>query len=265
MTQSAKRLSETEIPAALVTGAGRGVGRAAALYLLERGWEVFANVLTEDDGDILRILGSERLRIVSFDVRDSAAIRTVAKKVGELLGDRGLSGLVNAASVFVFGPLEFLEMEEIRRQFEVNVFGQLAVTQAFLPLLRRTKGLARIINIGAVTGREGMAFGGALSGAMQAFVGMSESLRLELQKFGIDVILVESGTISAPALDWLRAEAELMRHQLPPLARDYYGSEMESFVQSVMEGVEHGVAPKKVARAIHRALTHRRPYAKYTV
>ncbi len=145
------RNEETATGAVVVTGASTGIGEACALWLDNMGFRVFAGVRKGEDGERLRSRASGRLSPVIIDVTDQASIASAAETVSGATGDSGLAGLVNNAGIALGGPLEFLPIEELRRQLEVNVIGQIAVTQAFLPLLRR--GYGRVVNIGSSSGR----------------------------------------------------------------------------------------------------------------
>src|SRR5439155_3574156 len=135
----------------VITGASTGIGRACALRLDRMGFRVFAGVRKTEDGEALKQQASERLTPVVIDVTDVASIARAAEMVAAEVGEAGLAGLVNDAGIAVAGPLEFIPIEELRKQLEVNVIGQIAVTQVFLPLLR--KGHGRIVNMGSISGR----------------------------------------------------------------------------------------------------------------
>ncbi|MFL5592423.1 MAG: SDR family NAD(P)-dependent oxidoreductase, partial [Ktedonobacteraceae bacterium] len=134
--------------AVVVTGASSGIGEACALRLDQLGFCVFAGVRRESDGTALQRRASGRLTPIFLDVTDAALIISARDTVAAAIGDSGLVGLVNNAGIAIGGPLEFLPVTEIRRQLEVNVIGQVAVTQAFLPFLRQRQG--RIVNIGSL-------------------------------------------------------------------------------------------------------------------
>src|SRR5688500_9161604 len=179
--------------AVVITGASTGIGRACAIDLDGRGFRVFAGVRKDEDGERLR---SERPSIepLRIDVTDAGEIAAARDRVGEEVGERGLAGLVNNAGIAVPGPLEHLPLDEIRRQLEVNVLGQIAVTQAFLPLLRTARG--RIVNIGSIGGRVALPLLGPYAGSKHAMEGISDSLRRELRPWGIEVSLVRPGPIA---------------------------------------------------------------------
>jgi len=137
----------------LVTGASSGIGEACALAFDKLGWEVFAGIRREVDGKNLREKASARLRPVHVDVRDLASIDAAVKEIGERVGESGLTAVVNNAGIGIGGPVEYLSIDEWRRQFDVNVIGQVAVTKAVLPLIRKSKERGRILFIGSIGGR----------------------------------------------------------------------------------------------------------------
>src|SRR5512133_1382728 len=189
----------------LVTGASSGMGRACAVRLSAAGFTVFAAVRKESDADALRERGSPRLVPVLLDVTKAETISTAASAIREAVGESGLAGLVNNAGIAVTGPIELVPLEELRRQFEGNVFGQVAVTQAFLPLVRAARG--RIVNVGSVGAKFALPFGGALNSSKAAFESLSDSLRMELRPWGIHVVLVSPGAIRTSAEAKLVAES----------------------------------------------------------
>ncbi|HEY3357773.1 MAG TPA: SDR family NAD(P)-dependent oxidoreductase, partial [Polyangia bacterium] len=177
----------------VITGAASGIGRATALRLVREGFVVFAGVRKRDDAASLRAEAGERLLAMALDVTDPDTIRAAATAVHAHVVGRGLDGLVNNAGIGVSMPVEYLPLDVLRQQFEVNVFGQIAVTQALLPLLRQARG--RIVNIGSVGGHVTIPFGGALCGSKHAFRALNDALRLELHPFGIHVCMIEPGGI----------------------------------------------------------------------
>jgi NAD(P)-dependent dehydrogenase (short-subunit alcohol dehydrogenase family) len=168
---------------ALVTGASSGIGRACALRLVSSGWRVLAGVRRSGDAP----KGTQE---VLLDVTNPEHVHAVAERVDEL------HGLVNNAGIAVAVPLEFIPLDELRRQFEVNVFGQVAVTQALLPQLRRSKG--RIVFVGSIAGKSALPFLGPYAASKHALEAIADSLRVELQPFGVGVSIVEPGTIKTP-------------------------------------------------------------------
>ena len=187
----------------VITGASTGIGAACALHLDALGLRVFAGIRNAADGEALHAQASSRLVPVHIDVTDSASIAAAVDTIQSLVGDAGLGGLVNNAGIAVGGPLEMLPLDELRRQFEVNVIGQLAVTQAFLPLLRKARG--RIVNIGSIAGRVPLPLIGPYSMSKFALNAMTKSLRLEVDAWGIKVAIVEPGAIATPI--WKKSTA----------------------------------------------------------
>src|SRR5271169_5091661 len=162
----------------VVTGTSTGIGRAAAIHLDKIGFRVFAGVRRIQDGESLKVESTERITPVLMNVTDEATLVAAVGQVAKAVGDEGLSGLVNNAGIAVGGPLEFLPISEIRKQFEVNVLGQIAVIQSFLPLLRKTN--SRIVNVGSIAGRMAVPFIGPYSASKFALEAITDSLRIEL-------------------------------------------------------------------------------------
>jgi NAD(P)-dependent dehydrogenase (short-subunit alcohol dehydrogenase family) len=238
---------------ALVTGASSGIGEATALRLARNGWYVYAGVRASDDGERLREAGGGRIEPVRVDVTDGASITAAA----EWIGDGPLHGLVNNAGVALAMPLEFLPLEELRRQLEVNLVGQVAVTQAFLPQLRAAKG--RIVFVGSVAGRSALPFLGAYAASKHALEAVADSLRVELQPFGIGVSIVEPGTIATPI--W-RKGGELFQQLaagMPAELGTLYGERMTAFRQAAAAAGRRAEPPEGTAAVIERALTAERP------
>jgi NAD(P)-dependent dehydrogenase (short-subunit alcohol dehydrogenase family) len=172
--------------AVLVTGASTGIGEACALRLAARGIRVFAGVRSESDGASLRQRASDGLTPVLIDVTVPDAIALARGTVADLVGPEGLAGLVNNAGV----------VDEVRKEFDVNVFGAIAVTQAFLPLLRGGRG--RIVNMSSISGRIALPFAGPYAASKFALEAISDSWRVELRPWGIRVAIVEPGEVDTP-------------------------------------------------------------------
>jgi NAD(P)-dependent dehydrogenase (short-subunit alcohol dehydrogenase family) len=176
----------------LITGASSGIGEATALRLAGAGWRVLAGVRSDADGDRLRAAGGERLEPVTIDITEPATIAAAAAE----LGDEPLHGLVNNAGTALAMPLEFLPLDQLRRQLEVNLVGHVAVTQALLPNLRSARG--RVVNVGSIAGRSALPFLGAYAASKHALEAVTDVLRVELRPFGIAVTVIEPGTIATP-------------------------------------------------------------------
>src|SRR3954468_25076849 len=184
------REGSTDRAAVLVTGASSGMGRACALRLAEAGFAVFGAVRKERDAEEL---GRSGVTPVILDVTDAGTIAQAVETVRRAVGNAGLAALINNAGIAVPGPIETVPLDALRRQFEVNVFGQIAVTQAFLPLLRTARG--RIVNVGSVGAMFALPFASALNASKAAFELISDALRMELRPWGIHVVLVSPGAI----------------------------------------------------------------------
>ncbi len=247
----------------VVTGASTGIGWGCAKVLIGRGFRVFGSVRKQADADRLAKEFGANFVPVMFDVTDSAAVKAGAEKVAAALAGEPLFGLVNNAGIAVPGPLLHLDIDEFRHQLEVNVTGQLIVTQAFAPLLMaqpaHKAGPGRIVMISSVGGKNASPFVGAYNASKFALEGLSESLRRELMLFGIDVIVVAPGAVATPI--WDKAETvDVARYANTPFAaaltkvRDY-----------MITSGRKGLKPEKLGRAVWRALTIANPKTRYTV
>jgi NAD(P)-dependent dehydrogenase (short-subunit alcohol dehydrogenase family) len=250
-------------PAVLITGASTGIGEACAMELDRRGWRVFAGVRSPADGERLQAQGSSRLVAVRIDVTDGPTIAAAAQTVGKAVGPAGLAGLVNNAGIVVAGPLEILPLEEIRRQLEVNVVGQIAVTQAFLPLLRKAQG--RVVNIGSLNGRIAAPYLGPYAASKHALEALSDALRVELRSWGIRVALVEPGAIATPIWEKSLAAAEKLAEATSPEALALYKADLDAMRQTTRNIAGAARPVRGVVRAVVHALTARRPKTRYPV
>jgi NAD(P)-dependent dehydrogenase (short-subunit alcohol dehydrogenase family) len=247
----------------VITGASSGIGKECALYLDQRGYRVFAGVRKASDGDVLSKVASSRLSPVIVDVTDSSAVSDAARQVEQALGEVPLIGLVNNAGIGTGGPVEFLEPSELRRQMEVNLVGPLVVIQAFMPLLRRSRG--RIVNISSIGGKVSAPFRGPYSASKFALEALSDALRAEVKPWGIDVSIVEPGSIKSDI--WKKSHIEvdeILRALLPDGVR-YYGQEIEAFHNVIANSERAAVPAERVAKVVEHALTARRPRTRYLV
>ncbi|HWC39893.1 MAG TPA: SDR family oxidoreductase [Acidimicrobiales bacterium] len=247
----------------LVTGASTGIGRACALHVDGLGYRVFAGVRTEPAAESLRRAGSNRLVPVLLDVTDTAAIERAVGSIDSALDGRGLLGVVNNAGVAHGGPIEYLPMEEWRTQLEVNVIGQVAVTRAMMPLVRRGRG--RIVFIGSVGGRVGTPLLSPYAASKFAIEGIAESLRHELRPFGVRVVVVEPGAVKTEIWDKGRRYADEMEQRLPAEATALYSDAITGLRRSIDQQDRAGIPPEQVARVVARALFSDRPRARYLV
>jgi NAD(P)-dependent dehydrogenase (short-subunit alcohol dehydrogenase family) len=230
--------------AALVTGASSGIGAACATRLVGSGWRVFAGVRRAGDAPV----GTEEILL---DVTNEGQVRAATERIGEL------HGLVNNAGIALAMPLEFIPLEELRRQFEVNVFGQVAVTQAFLPQLRQTHG--RIVFVGSIAGRSALPFLGPYAASKHALEAIADTLRLELRQFGIGVSLVQPGTIRTPIWAKSAAVADALADGAPAELTDLYGERIAAFREVALRRGAQGAPAEEVARVVEETLTTKRP------
>jgi NAD(P)-dependent dehydrogenase (short-subunit alcohol dehydrogenase family) len=247
----------------VVTGASSGIGRATALHLAAAGHHVFAGVRRPADAPAPPAASPGEITPLLLDVTDPAQIRAAAGTVAGHTGGAGLDGLVNNAGIGVFGPLEIIPVGQFRRQLEVNVTGQLAVTQALLPLLRRARG--RIVLIGSIGTRFTPPFTGPVSASKSAIATMAEALRQELAPWDMGVILIEPASIHTEAVGKLEQDAEALLRESGTGARALYADAFRSFVRIGLARERHGSPPQVVAQLVARALTTPRPHTRYLV
>jgi NAD(P)-dependent dehydrogenase (short-subunit alcohol dehydrogenase family) len=248
--------------ALLISGASTGIGRACAEHLDNLGFTVFAGVRKQSDADSLRGAGSGRTQPLMLDVTDGESIVSAMRSLGEA-SPAGLAGLVNNAGVSAGGPLEFVAIEEWRRALEVNFIGQVAVTKAALPALRKARG--RIVNMTSIGGRLASPFLGPYNASKYALEAVTDALRIELRRFGIEVAAVEPGAVATPIWEKSRATAEQVTETMPAEALQLYGAGFAAISKFISEGERLGVPPVEVARAVEHALTARRPKTRYVV
>ncbi|HEY8083849.1 MAG TPA: SDR family oxidoreductase [Solirubrobacterales bacterium] len=245
-----------------VTGASTGIGRATALRMDAEGWRVFAGVRREEDAAALREAGSERLVPLMIDVIDEAQIAAAAERIGDEVGEAGLDGLVNNAGVSLPSPLETMPIEDFRRQIEVNLTGQVAMTQALLPQIRAARG--RIVFISSIGGLIAFPFTGAYHAAKFGIEAVGDVFRRELRQWGISVSVVEPGSIATDIWDRGNQAADEIGKR-SPVREELYGEAIAKY-RKVVDGVAgRGIPPEKVARVIDHALTARRPRTRYLV
>jgi NAD(P)-dependent dehydrogenase (short-subunit alcohol dehydrogenase family) len=245
----------------LITGASSGIGRATALRLARAGWHVFASVRNEADATALKTAAGDGLETVRLDLGDERSIALAAEDVALRLGGRGLDGLVNNAGIGKVSPTEYLALDALREIYQVNLFGQIAVIQAFLPLVRTAKG--RIVNMGSVGDHVAPPFAGALSSSKAAFASMSAALRMEVRPQGVHVCIIEPGAINTPAAGKTLGGIEQAIAGMPPAGIGLYGQAMRRMVRTFAETEQHGSPPEVVARVVERALTDRNPRPRY--
>jgi len=247
----------------VITGASTGIGRSAALHLDRLGHRIIAGVRNPDDGDALRASASERLTPVVLDVTDAEDIALAVQAVDDALGGGPLDGLVNNAGISLGGPLEFLDINRLRLQLEVNVVGLVAVTQALLPLLRRGPG--RIVNIGSIGGRVTSPFMGPYCASKYAVEALSDALRMELGPWGIHVSVVEPGPVHSPIWEKGRDQYRAFAAAMPARARELYGPYLARTEEAIAERVRIAVPTTATDSVIEHALLAPRPRTRYLV
>ena len=249
----------------VVTGASTGIGRACVDELVRVGTHVWATVRTDEDEQALCRDHPDAVTVLRMDLTDADSIRAAGERVGAA---GPLHGLVNNAGVALPAPLEYIPIDAFRRQVEINLVGQLAVTQAMLPALRqaRQQGAdARIVLVGSIGGRIAGPMLGPYHASKFGLVGLADSLRAELAPSGIPVVLIEPGTIATPI--WSRggdAASELVA-QLPADGRERYAAQITAIRASAARSAKRGLPPAHAARVIVKALTGRNPRPRYLV
>lgn len=246
--------------AVVITGCSTGIGRACAVRLSRAGFRVFAGVRRQEDVESLRTDGPAGLVPVIFDVNDAASVEAVAERISSEVAEQGLRGLVNNAGISYVGPLEFVDIDEVRRVLETNLLGPLRVTQAFLPLIRAGGG--RIINIGSGEGFLATPINAPYCMSKFGLEALSESLRLELLPWNIPVSVIEPGHTTTKIL-------EKGGKQVSELPDTLQGPAYALYEQAIRarHGMSdrEGLSPDLIARAVQRALTARRPRPRYFV
>lgn len=244
-------------PTVVITGASTGIGYASTKFLIKKGWHVFAGVRKQSDADRLSQDFGDQVTPLIMDVTVGTTLKDAAAQVREVLNGRTLNGLVNNAGVAVAGPLLHMDPEEMNRQLDINVTGQLRAVQAFGPLLGVEPDLTgpkgRIINMSSVAGFSAAPFVTPYACSKHALEAFSQGLRRELNLYGIDVVAINPGPIATPI--WDKAsdiDTELYK------GTDYFPI-MEKLVEYMVARGKAGIAPVKVARLVYKGLTDTNP------
>lgn len=245
----------------VITGASSGIGQACVSRMSRAGWRVFATVRKQSDRDRLR--SQKNVYPVILDVEDHATISEAAAEIRSQLNGGGLDGLVNVAGIGMVRPIEYAPMDDVREIFEINFFGQVATIQAFSAMVRKNRG--RIVNITSVGVNLAIPFGGLLNSSKCAFGMLSDTLRLELGRFGVRVIAIEPGSISTPAVDKTLGNLEEVIGSLPADAQQSYGAMIRSVGRRGYAMEKSGSSPDVVAVGVHHALASSRPRIRYRV
>jgi NAD(P)-dependent dehydrogenase (short-subunit alcohol dehydrogenase family) len=246
------------MPSVLVTGASRGIGKAITEHLAARGWDVIAGVRSHADAEALTAVDPQRITAVMLDVTNAEHIDALATSL-----PARLDAVVNNAGIVVAGATETVPVDEWRKQLEVNVIGQVAVTQEVLPRLRKSRG--RIVFISSVNGRMSMPLLGAYSASKFALEAVADALRVEVSPWHIPVIVVEPAQTDTDM--WRTADAMVadVEAGLTPEHRELYAKHLAGLKKLVPIAQKGAVPSAKVTAVIERALTARRPRPRYVV
>jgi NAD(P)-dependent dehydrogenase (short-subunit alcohol dehydrogenase family) len=237
--------------------------------LSEHGFRVFAGVRTTSDTTSLGMpdgrgsSGAPRISTIPLDVTKEDQVAAACAVLRAELETTGLAGLVNNAGIAITGPLEYLPLSRLREQFEINVIGQVAITQAVLPLLRLARG--RIVNMGSTSGRIADRFAAPYCASKFAMEAITSALRLELRPFGIHVSMVEPGVVATPFWEKVFAAERDLALGLPGEGSRNYGKALESRRVRLAQLKAAGASPEVVCRSVLHALTARAPKLRYVV
>ena len=253
----------TSAGSVVITGASTGIGAACALALDKLNFRVFAGVRKRADGEALQAQSSSKLTPIQLDVTNSHEIAAALKTVAGEVGDAGLTGLVNNAGIGVVGPLEIVSLDELRRQFEVNVIGLIAVTQALLPLLRKARG--RVVNMSSIAGRAAMPYMGPYAASKHALEALSDALRIELQHTGVRVSVIQPGAIATPIWHKTRKEVDGWESTWSEESKALYLDGLNRVKHIAAMSEENAAPPSLVADAVIHALTAPNPKPRYLV
>ncbi len=258
----------------LITGASKGIGEACVLRLVRRGMRVYAGVRDPAAGESLRQRAGDAVVPIRLDVTSATEIAAARATVEKDLAGAGLAGLVNNAGIAVAGPLELLAPEDLRRQLEVNVVAQVAVTQSFLPLLRRAGPAdgpgrpgrpGRIVFMGSIAGRSAIPLMGPYAASKHALEALADAFRVELRQAGVAVSLIEPGMIATGIWDTSIAAAEARLAEAPEEPRARYAAAIDAALRHARRGPVAGLPSDRVARAVEHALTANHPRPRYLV
>jgi NAD(P)-dependent dehydrogenase (short-subunit alcohol dehydrogenase family) len=244
----------------VVTGASSGIGRATARRLAADGFHVLAGVRRQQDGEQLK---ARNVEPVIVDITDAGMLRALADRIAKDPGGQALRAVVNNAGIAVNAPVETAPLDEWRRQFEVSVIGQIAVTQALIPALLSSGG--RIVNIGSAGGKIAMPGFGPYSAAKFAMEAVTDALRREIEQFGVKVVMITPGAVKTNMSDQGIKTADRLAAAMTPDQHKRYDRIVEAFKEQAEKFAQDGVPPEKAAAVISRAIHARKPKTRYTV
>lgn len=251
----------SETKTILITGASTGIGYECARRMSELGWNVFAGVRKESDAKRVEENLGKNVKAILLDVTKPEHIDDAKSTLNE--SGVSLDGLLNNAGIAIGGPVEVLALEEFRRTFDVNFFGQIQLIQALLPHLRESKG--RIVNMSSLAGKLSQPMMSAYCASKHAFEALSDSLRMELAMFDIKVVVIEPGAIKTPIWDKGTNYAKTLGDSLPPKVKELYEKQIHAIGKAIHVAGKNGVSASLVADALESAMTSNRPKTRYKV
>jgi NAD(P)-dependent dehydrogenase (short-subunit alcohol dehydrogenase family) len=232
-----------------ITGAGSGLGLETALAFAAKGYAVYGTAFSQKEIDAISSLpGGKNISLTLTDITKEADVSKWQKQVAASVGKNGLDILINNAGVLTPGPMELLKLDDIRKEFEVNVFGSIAVTNAFLPLLRLAKG--RILQIGSLTGRFPLPFSGPSSASKGTLEAFADVYRMELRPFGVDYILVQAGNMLTGGPAKTAAQLQKVQDTMTPDQRELYGERFQRFTVQLNKMQSEGLSARKAAERV---------------
>jgi NAD(P)-dependent dehydrogenase (short-subunit alcohol dehydrogenase family) len=250
---------------AIVTGSSSGIGFETSLLLAQNGVYTYATMRNlSKSKEIVDHAKKENLplEVLGLDVTDEKSISNAIQKI---INDKGrIDILVNNAGYSLLGPLEQLQIHEIKEEFETNFFGTIRLIQSVLPRMRKQR-YGRIINISSLAGRIGFPLSSAYVSSKFALEGLTESLRYEVQNFGIHAILIEPGVIRTNFANNLRVGKNVVTLQNTKNVNSPYAEITEKRVSALRPRIEKGLSPTKVAEVILEAVMSDTPEARYLV
>lgn len=244
----------------VITGTSTGIGNATAKELASRGYYILAGVRRDIDADAIR---SENIEPIMLDITNETHIINLVKRINIDPEKRPVRALINNAAIEINAPLEVLALSEWKRQFDVNVFGQVAMIQALLPSLFQSEGT--IINISSIGGKAAMGGYGPYASTKFALEGLSDALRRELQPFGVKVIIIEPGGVTSPMSLQVRSKAEKITNGMTSEHRNRYGAMMYAMVSLAESYIKNAVSAEKAGEIIANTLIKKKPRTRYTI
>ena len=244
----------------LITGVSSGIGYGTTKELINRNYTIFGSVRNQEDAQRLKTELGEKFIPLIFDVTDQASIERAAVEVKTHLKGNGLGGLINNSGISVAGPVEYLSIDKVEYNFDVNVLGIFRVTKTFLPLLgtRREHFTlpGRILNISSISGKISAPYMASYAGTKHAVEGISHCLRIELLPFGIDVVIIGPGQIQTPI--WVK-------DSLDEFKETQYNSSMLKFFTYLVNKGKRGMALDECSRRIADIFETKKPKTRYSI